>query len=119
MHIESFEFGSIRIDGHTYDYDVVLRKGEIRRRKKKASKPYKGMFGHTPLSLAEDIPWKCDRLVIGTGAYGRLPVMHEVSEEAERRGVELLVLPTREAIEEVNRGDRDEKRTNAVLHVTC
>jgi hypothetical protein len=116
MHIEAFEFGSIRIDGHTYDHDVVLRKGEIRQRKKKASKPYKGLFGHTPLSLAEDIPWKCDRLVIGTGAYGRLPVMHEVSEEAERRGVELLVLPTREAIEEVNRG---EKRTNAVLHVTC
>jgi hypothetical protein len=116
MHIEAFEFGSIRIDGNTFDHDVVLRNGKISKRKKKASKPYKELFGHTPLSVAEDIPWKCDRLVIGTGAYGRLPVMHELRDEAERRGVELVVLPTREAIEEVNRGKR---RTNAILHVTC
>jgi hypothetical protein len=26
-------------------------------------------FGHTPLSIEEDIPWKCRQLVIGTGAY--------------------------------------------------
>jgi hypothetical protein len=116
MRIEAFQFGSIRIDGHTFDHDVVIRKGRVGERKKKASKPYKALFGHTPLSLAEDIPWKCDRLVIGTGAYGRLPVMHEVRDEAERRGVELVVLPTREAIEELNRG---KGRTNAILHVTC
>jgi hypothetical protein len=116
MHIEAFEFGSIRIDGRRFDCDVVLRNGKIRKRKKKASKPYKGLFGHTPLSVAEDIPWKCNRLVIGTGAHGQLPVMHEVRDEAERRGVELVVLPTRKAIEEVNRGKR---RTNAILHVTC
>ena len=116
MRIEAFEFGSIRIDGHTFGHDVVLRKGKVSDRKKKPSKPYKERFGHTPLSVAEDIPWDCDHLVIGTGAYGRLPVMHEVKHEAERRGVELVILPTREAIEEVNRGNG---RTNAILHVTC
>src|SRR6516165_6829346 len=102
MHIEGFEFGSIRIDGDTFDHDVVLQSGRISERKKKPSKPYKGLFGHTPLSTAEDIPWKCNRLVIGTGAYGRMPVMDEVREEAQRRGVELVILPTREAIDEIN-----------------
>ena len=42
-------------------------------------------YGHTPLSAAEDIPWQCRRLVIGTGADGALPVMKEVHEQARRR----------------------------------
>jgi hypothetical protein len=35
-------------------------------------------FGHTPFSIEAKIPWKCHRLVNGTEAYGRLPVMKEV-----------------------------------------
>ena len=40
------------------------------RRSKKASKPFREAFGHTPLSVQEKIPWKCRRLVVGTGALG-------------------------------------------------
>ena len=116
MRIENFSFGSIRIDGESYDYDVVIDRGEVRKRKKKASKVFRGEFGHTPLSVEEPIPWKCQRLVIGTGANGALPVMKEVREEAERRGVELLVLPTEKAIEFLNQHAQD---TNAILHITC
>jgi hypothetical protein len=29
---------------------------------------YEHAYGHTPLSIAEDIPWRCRRLVVGTGA---------------------------------------------------
>jgi len=54
--------------------------------------------------------------VIGTGAYGRLPVMLEVRDKAERKKIKLLVLLTAEAIEILNRNASD---TNAVLHVTC
>ena len=98
MRFENFSFGSIRIDGVTYEHDVVIDRGEIRKRKKNASKQYQDAFGHTALSIEEDLPWKCRRLVVGTGAYGRLPVMKEVKCEAERREVELLVFPTTEAI---------------------
>ena len=73
-----FEFGVIEIDGVTYEHDLVVDRGEIHRRKKKASKKFRETFGHTPLSVEENIPWKCTRLVIGTGAYGRLPVMDDV-----------------------------------------
>jgi hypothetical protein len=37
MRFEDFSFGSIRIDGITYNYDVVIDRGEISKRKKKAS----------------------------------------------------------------------------------
>ena len=70
----------------------------------------------TPLSVEEEIPRKCRQLVIGSGAFGRLPVMQEVQHEAERHRVKLLVLPTIEAIEVLKRKPKD---TNAVLHVTC
>ena len=116
MLFEAFEFGSIRIDGVTYEHDVVIDRGEVRERKKKASKPFRDDYGHTPLSIEEKIPWNCRRLVIGTGAQGALPVMEQVKREADRRNVELLSLPTRKAIEVLN---KKSKNTNAVLHVTC
>lgn len=116
MRFESFSFGSIRIDGVTYEHDLVIDRGEIRKRKKKASKRYRDSFGHTPLSVGEDIPWRCQRLVVGTGADGRLPVMDEVRKQAKLRKVELLSLPTNDAIAILNGG---RKSTNAILHVTC
>jgi len=116
VRFEKFTFGSIRIDGETYDYDLVIDRGEIQKRKKKASKPYREAFKHTPLSVNENIPWRCRRLVVGTGAEGLLPVMDEVRDEARERKVELISVPTPEAIAILNRGG---KATNAVLHVTC
>ncbi len=48
----------IRIDGVTYEHDVVIDCGEVRKRKKKPSRKFRGAYGHTPLSLEEKIPWK-------------------------------------------------------------
>jgi hypothetical protein len=116
MRISHFTFGAVEIDGVKYEHDVVIDGGEIHKRKKKASKRFRADFGHTPLSMDENIPWRCERLVIGTGAYGRLPVMDDVRREAAERGVTLIVLPTAEAIKALKKGPA---RTNAVLHVTC
>jgi hypothetical protein len=95
---------------------VLIDGGRIRKRKKKPSKPFRGSFEHTPVSGAEDVPWACRRLVIGTGVNGALPVMEQVKEEAQARHVELLVLPTAQTIEQLHEGTRN---TNAILHVTC
>lgn len=116
MKISHFTFGGLEIDGVTYDHDVVIDHGEVHKRKKKASKKFRDGFGHTPLSLEEHIPWRCACLIIGTGVYGRLPVMDDVKREADERGVKLIILPTAEAIEVLRKGARE---TNAVLHVTC
>ena len=49
-------------------------------------------------------------------AYGNLPVMDEVKQEAARRHVELILLPTAKGIKELKKASR---HTNAVLHITC
>jgi hypothetical protein len=36
MEFEEFTFGSIRIDGRTYDHDVLIDRGVVYKRKKKA-----------------------------------------------------------------------------------
>jgi len=55
MHFGKCSFGSLEIDGSTYEHDVVIDRGEIRKRKKKPSKKFRDDFGHTPLSIEEKI----------------------------------------------------------------
>ncbi len=116
MRFSDYSFGSLRVDGVTYRHDLVIDRGTIRKRKKAASRKYRGQDGHTPLSAAEDIPWQCRRLVIGTGAAGALPVLRQVRDEARRRDVDLVVLPTEQAIVVLTGAAKD---TNAILHLTC
>ena len=116
MRFDAYSFGTVRVDGQTYDHDLIIDRGKIRNRHKGASKRFRAEYGHTPLSAAEDLPWKCSRLVIGTGASGALPVMEDVRKEARRRKVDLVILPTAEAIDVLAAPTKD---TNAVLHLTC
>lgn len=117
MNVEYPRFGEIVIAGVRFDHDVTVEGGRARRRKKGPSKAYRDRFGHTPLSVDEEIPWSAPRLVIGTGADGRLPVMQEVRDMAEARGVELVELPTIEACRLLRSAQG--KNVNAILHVTC
>lgn len=114
MKVNRYDFGTIVIDGKEYNNDIIIQGDMIRKRKKKASKPFRAQFGHTPLSVHEDIPWDCTTLVIGCGMNSLLPVMDEVKQEAGKRGVKLVMLPTTEALSYVNDDD-----TNVILHLTC
>ena len=117
MDAKLVSFGEIEIDGQRFAHDVVVDGDHVVRRRKGPSKAYRERYGHTPLSTDEVIPWSAARLIIGTGASGQLPVMPEVYAEADRRGVEVIALPTREACEVLKRGGAS--RTAAILHVTC
>ena len=122
MRFTEYSFGSMRVDGVTCNHDPMIDRGKIRKRKKDpqtqkaASGKFRGAYGHTPLSIEEDIPWQCRRLVIGTGADGALPVIKQVEKAARHRKVDLVLLPTTLAIGTLN---ETMKNTNAVLHVTC
>jgi len=116
MRFTGYSFGSIQVDGVTYEHDLILDRGKVRKRKKAASRKFRGAYGHTPLSIAENIPWRCRRLVVGTGADEALPVMQQVRDEARRRKIDLVVLPTADAISTLTKATAD---TNAILHLTC
>lgn len=119
MHVRLVGFGEIEVEGRTYPHDVVLDRGEVAKRRKGPSKDRRGVYGHTPLTAAERIPWgpKGSQLVVGTGADGMLPIDPDVAAEAARRGVELVVLPTDEACSML--AEVPAREVRAVLHVTC
>ncbi|MBN1119650.1 MAG: hypothetical protein JXJ17_01105 [Anaerolineae bacterium] len=117
MHARLVKFGLIEIDGQHYDYDVSITAGKITKRKKKPSKVFRSRYNHTPLSADEPIPWGGEKLIVGTGVYGALPIMEQVYEEANRRGIEIVTAPTGEAcrlLETLDDGD-----IYAILHITC
>jgi len=116
MQARHASFGTLEIDGEKYDHDLIIDGGTIQKRSKKPSKPYKSQFGHTPLSAEEDIPWN-GRLIIGTGASGRLTVMDEVHEEAEKRGVEITEVRTEQACDIIT--SLEDSDVHAILHSTC
>ena len=100
----------------TCDHDLIIDRAKIRKRKKAASRKSRDAYRHTPLPTVEDIPWRCRRLVAGAGASGAGPVMQQVRDEARRRNVDLVVLPTAAATGTLARATAD---TNAILHLTC
>ena len=117
MKAEVLGFGEIGLDGKRYDHDIVIEAGEVKKRKKGVSKRFRDEYGHTPLSAEEDLPWGGKQLIVGTGVYGKLPIMPAVEAEAKRRGIKLVAIPTEQAcrlLESVKR-----RETFAVLHVTC
>lgn len=100
MKIEGTTFGEITIDGKTYDHDVVVRlSGEVIKRKKKLSKRLYG----TSHVLSEDearflFEKGCDQLVIGSGQLGNVQLSPEAEAYFSKKGCEVVLKPTPEAI---------------------
>jgi len=95
---------------------LIVDRQSIEKRQKKNSKHLRSQYGHTPLGPDENIPWKCQELVIGTGFYGRLPITDEVTQTAERKGVKIKIMKTARACRYLVKAG---PQVNAVLHVTC
>ena len=117
MKAEVLGFGEIELDGKHYDHDIVIQAGEVKKREKGVSKRFRDEYGHTPLSAEEDIPWGGKQLIVGTGVYGKLPIMPAVETEAKRRGIKLVAVPDRASLSAPGLVQRGE--AFAVLHVTC
>jgi hypothetical protein len=118
MRIESTAFGAITIDGKTYEHDVVIRlSGKVVKRKKKLSKKLYGTSHVLSKVEAKFLFEKgCDQVVIGSGQMGN--VVH-LSPEAEayfeRKGCEVLLKPTPEAIRMFN---QSHAKRIGLFHVT-
>ena len=49
-------FGTIVFEGERFEHDMVVEAGRTRPRKKGPSKVHRHRYGHTPLSVDEDVP---------------------------------------------------------------
>jgi hypothetical protein len=110
--LEDYSFGRIVVDGVEQTRDLIVLPGRVQT-------DWWRREGHSlaieDLSEVEDeLP---DKLILGTGAYGRLRPPRAVVEELERRGIDVEPLKTADAVRRY--GELDERRTAAALHLTC
>jgi hypothetical protein len=110
--LDDYEFGRVTVDGREETRDVIVLPDRVVRgwwRKE----------GHALVleDLDEVLDELPERLLVGTGAYGRMRPDPGTLESLRARGVDVEVLPTAEAVERY--AQFDPRKTAAALHLTC
>ncbi len=116
--IQTTRFGAITIDGKEYDHDVMIRlDGEVKKRKKKASKKIYGTSHKLSKDEAKIIYEKgADQVIIGSGQMGVLKLSSEAEKYFAHKECRVLIKRTPRAIEKWNEA---QGKTIGVFHVTC
>ena len=114
MHIDSYQFGNIVIDGTGYDGDVIIVGGSV-------ISDWWRKQGH--LLFAEDIASVIEArpsvLVVGCGASGLMEVAEQTRRLLQEHGIGLEALDTKEAVQRFNELSRSGENVAAALHLTC
>jgi hypothetical protein len=110
--IEGYSFGRVLVDGEEHTKDVIVLPNRV----------VGGWWRRDGHSLVlEDLEDVLDelprRLILGTGAYGRMQPDPGAIEQLRAREIEVESLPTPDAIERFR--ELDPSRTAAALHLTC
>ena len=115
VHIDRYGFGTLVVDGREIHADVLVTPGGVQER-------WWRREGHV-LHL-EDLDALLDdhleRLVVGTGAYGRMRPASDLESALAARGVTVEVLLTAAAVDRINELLRAGTLGWAgALHLTC
>ncbi len=112
--IEEYKFGSITIDGKTYEHDVQLFPGcEVRLWWRKTSHEV------TLDDIKGVIEQKPEIIAFGTGSPGMLEIPDDVKEKIKSQKIELIIEPTAKAIEKFNELEKGGKKVIGLFHLTC
>jgi hypothetical protein len=116
--VDSFNFGTIVVEGKKYSHDILLfPDGVVNERRSGFWK-----FGSHAIQRNEIerlITANPEVVIVGTGTSGRARLTSDAKSYAKEAKVELVVLPSAEAIESLNRLVEGGKRVAALIHITC
>lgn len=109
--LQDYSFGRILVDGEEQTRDLIVLPHRL-------FTNWWRPEGHSLaiedfIEVEDELP---EKLILGTGAHGRLRPPQAVIEALERRGIAVEVLHTDDAVRRY--GDLDERRTAAALHLT-
>jgi hypothetical protein len=116
--IDSTKFGWIKIEGETFDHDILIRlDGQVIKRKKKLSKEIYGTSHILSLAESEFIyEDSATHLLIGSGQEGELHLSEEAQAYFKDKCCKVDLLPTPKAIKAWNAATGN---VIGVFHVTC
>ena len=119
--IEEYKFGSITIDGKTYDYDVEVRwTGEV----------LKWWRTESHVIDVEDVKRAVeqnpDTIIIGTGESGVARVTEDAQKFIKEKGIKLIIDLTEEATKTFNirkeeslEEEGKQEKVIGLFHLTC
>ncbi len=114
MHIDSYQFGKIVIDGTAYNSDCIILGDSVQPN-------WWRKQGHllTVEDLLPVIASKPSVLVVGCGTSGLMKVSQDIDQVLCEHGIELFAAKTHKAVAKFN--ELAAKGTNiaAALHLTC
>jgi hypothetical protein len=110
--IQGYGFGRVTIDGREETSDVIVLPDRVVHDWWR--KEGHGLVLEDLDDVLDELP---ERLLVGTGAYGRLRPDPGTLETLRARGVDVEVLPTADAVERY--AELDPGTTAAALHLTC
>ena len=115
MHIDSYSFGRIRVDGIDYTEDVIMLRGEVR------SPWWRSAGGHiyAPTDLEEVVATAPEIVILGTGYFGRVKILDETRTVLADVDSEVIVEKTSRAVEIFNQLAAEDRDVAAALHLTC
>ncbi len=119
--IEEYHFGSITINGQTYEYDVEVRwTGEVLEWWRKKSHVVD--IG----DLKRTVGQKPETIVVGVGHSGLAKITEEAQNFIKEKGIELIIDITEEAVKTFNiicqesmEEEGKQKKVIGLFHLTC
>jgi hypothetical protein len=110
--IEGYRFGRLLVDGEEHIRDLIILPGRLVPNWWRAEGH--GLVLDDLEDVLDELP---DRLIVGTGATGQMRPDSATVEALRRRGIDVTVARTDEAVRLF--ADADPATTAAALHLTC
>ncbi len=110
--LADYSFGRLTVDGQEETKDVIVLPDRVVR-------GWWRRDGHSLVleDLADVLDELPRRLIVGTGADGRMRPDPRALEQLRERGIEVEAMPTGDAVQRY--GELDRRSTAAALHLTC
>ncbi len=114
MRIDSYTFGSISIDGIVYRNDIKIIDNSVVPNWWRKS-------GHNVVfeDVGDILAAGPDVVIFGNGDPGQMRPDPSLADHMAEKSIEVISLPTAQAVEEFNRRVAENKKIAAGFHLTC
>ena len=114
MHIDSYTFGNIVIDGKAYSSDCLIFGDSVQA-------DWWRKQGHSLAveDLQPVLAAKPSVLVVGCGESGMMKVREETKQALQQQNIELIAVNTGQAVAKFNQLAEQGENVAAALHLTC
>jgi hypothetical protein len=114
MHIDSYQFGKIVIDGKAYNSDCIILGDRVKT-------DWWRKQGHLllPEDLQSVIEAKLSVLIIGCGDPGLMKIAEKTRRFLQENDIKLITLDTHKAVTRFNELTDKGENVAAALHLTC